>query len=169
MKRYIILIISLLFGFSAYSQKYKDVYESLKTMSDNEAYQTLQEFSRSKKNAHAASLYKMAQIIEKRLDTYDPFLQERAINQNVYNAELYISLAKLNFDEKVAKQDGRFFDDVTPANPKKGPTFEEINQSIANHIEKIKNFKTIFNENRTNLYNAATKYTLCNIPHCCLP
>ena len=41
MKRYIILIISLLFGVSAFSQKYKDVYESLKTMSDNEAYQIL--------------------------------------------------------------------------------------------------------------------------------
>lgn len=161
MKRYITLVISLLFCFSAFPQKYKDVYESLKTMSDNEAYQVLQEFSRSKKNAHAASLYKMAQIIEKRLETYDPFLQERAINQNVYNAELYFSLAKLNFDEKIARQDGRFFDDVVPANPKKGPTFEEINDSIAKHIEKIKNFKAIFNENRTNLYSAATKYNKC--------
>ena len=161
MKRYIILIISLLFGVSAFSQKYKDVYESLKTMSDNEAYQILQDFSSSHKNAHAASLYKMAQILEKRLDTYDPFLQERAINQNVYNAELYISLAKLNFDEKVARQDGRYFDDVEAANPKKGPSFEEINASIAKHIEKIKNFKAIFNENRTNLYNAATKYNEC--------
>lgn len=161
MKRYIILIISLLFGVSAFSQKYKDIYESLQTMSDNEAYQTLQEFSRSKKNAHAASLYKMAQIIEKRLDTYDPFLQERAINQNLYNAELYISLAKLNFDEKIAKQDGRYFDDVKVANPKKGPTYEEINEAIVSHIEKIKDYKAVFTENRTNLYNAATKYNEC--------
>ena len=42
MKRYIVLIISLLFGFSAFSQKYKDIYENLQTMSDNEAYQILQ-------------------------------------------------------------------------------------------------------------------------------
>ena len=161
MKRDITLIISLLIGYTSFSQKYKDVYESLTTMSDNEAYQTLQEFSQSKKNAHSASLYKMALIIEKRLDTYDPFLQEKAINQNVYNAELYISLAKLHLDEKVARQDGRYFDDVVPANPKKGPTLEEITESINNHIVKIKNFKEVFTENRTNLYNAATKYNEC--------
>lgn len=161
MKHYIILIISLLISLSGFSQKYKDVYESLNSMSDNEAYETLQEFSRSKKNAHSASLYKMAQIIEKRLDTYDPFLQERSINQNVYNAELYISMAKLYFDEKVARQDGRYFDDVVAANPKKGPSFEEINDAINNHIIKIKEFKAVFTENRTNLYNAATKYNEC--------
>ena len=161
MKRYIILVVSLLISSATFSQKYKDVYESLKTMSDNEAFQTLQEFSQSKKNAHAASLYKMALIIEKRLDTYDPFLQEKAINQNVYNAELYISLAKLHLDEKVARQDGHYFDDVVAANPKKGPTLEEITESINNHINKIKDFKEVFTENRTNLYNAATKYNEC--------
>ena len=161
MKRYIILVFCLLTGIVASAQRYKDVYEELKNMSDNEAYQMLQEFSRTKKNAHSASLYKMAQIIQKRLDTYDRFLQERAINQNIYNAELYISLAKLNFDEKVARQDGRYFDDVTAANPKKGPTFEEINEAISNHIEKIKDYKAVFTENRTNLYNAATKYNEC--------
>ena len=49
MKRYIILVVSLLISSATFSQKYKDVYESLKTMSDNEAFQTLQEFSQSKK------------------------------------------------------------------------------------------------------------------------
>lgn len=161
MKRYITLIVSLLICYASFSQKYKDVYESLSTMSDNEALQALQDFSQTKKNAHSASLYKMALIIEKRLDTYDPFLQEKAINQNVYNAELYISLAKLNLDEKVARQDGHYFDDVVAANPKKGPTLEEITESIDNHIKKIKDFKVVFTENRTNLYNAATKYNEC--------
>lgn len=161
MKRYITLVIGLLISISAFSQKYKDVYEAIIKMSDNEAYQELQEFSKQRNNSHSASLYKMAQIIERRLNTYDPFLQERALNQNIYNAELYLGLAKLNLTEKVARQDARFFDDVVAANPKKDPSFLEIADSIDHHLKKVAAFKKVFTENRNNLYNAATKYNEC--------
>ena len=161
MKQYIILIISLLISFPAFSQKYKEVYDNIKKLSDNEAYQELQEYSRQMNNSHSASLYKMALIIERRIEMYDPFLQDRAVNQNLYNAELYFSLAKLHLNEKVARQDSRFFDDVVAANPKKDPNFLEINDAIDNHIRKIKSYKNLFTENRNNLYSAATKYNEC--------
>jgi len=161
MKQYIVLIFSLLVGFQTSAQKYKDVYESIKNLSDDDAYQQLREYSTIKNNSHSASLYKMALILERRIEKYDPFLQERPVNQNIYNAELYLSLAKLNFDEKVARQDGRYFDDVVPANPKKDPNYQEINDAIDGHIKKIKAFKNVFVENRNNLYSAATKYNEC--------
>ncbi len=161
MKQYIALIISLLIGIQASAQKYKDVYENIKKLTDNEAYQQLYDFSQQHNNSHSASLYKMALILERRMEMYDPFLQERAVNQNVYNAELYLMLAKQHFDEKVARQDGRFFDDVVPANPKKDPNFQEISDAIDGHLKKVKTFKSMFTENRNNLYSAATKYNEC--------
>ena len=161
MKQYIALIISLLIGIQASAQKYKDVYENIKKLSDNEAYQELYDFSQQHNNAHSASLYKMALILERRIEMYDPFLQERVVSQNLYNAELYFSLAKMNLNEKVARQDSRFFDDVVAANPKKDPNFSEISDAVDGHIKKIKAFKAIFNDNRNNLYSAATKYNEC--------
>lgn len=161
MKRHIILIISLLLSISTFAQKYKEVYESIKNLSDNEAYQVLQEYSRQKNNAHPASLYKMALILERRFDAYDPFLQSELLKQSIYDAELFMQLARLNLNEKNAKQDDRFFDDVKSANPKKDPTFQEIADAIDAHQKKIKEFKAIFLENRDNLYNAATKYNEC--------
>ena len=161
MKQYIALIISLLIGIQASAQKYKDVYENIKKLSDNEAFQELYDFSQQHNNAHSASLYKMALILERRIEMYDPFLQERTVSQNLYNAELYFTLAKMNLNEKVARQDSRFFDDVVAANPKKDPNFSEISDAVDGHIKKIKAFKAIFNDNRNNLYSAATKYNEC--------
>lgn len=161
MKRYIILVISLLLSISVYAQKYKDVYESIKNLPENEAYQVLQEYSRQKNNSHPASLYKMALILEHRFDTYDPFLQSDLLRQSIYDAELFMQLARLNLNEKNAKQDDRFFDGVKSANPKKDPTFQEIADAIDAHQKKIKEFKEIFLENHDNLYNAATKYNEC--------
>ena len=158
MKRHITLVIGLLLSISAFSQRYKEVYENVKALSDNEAYQVLHEFSRQKNNAHSASLYKMAQILERRMEAYDPFLQSNLMKQSIYDAELYLQLAQLNLNEKVARQDGRYFDDVKSANPKKDPTFQEITDAIEEHQKKINDFKEIFLENRDNLYNAATKY-----------
>ncbi len=161
MKRYIILVIGLLLSISASAQKYKEVYESIKNLSDNEAYQVLQEYSRQRNNAHPASLYKMALILERRFDAYDPFLQSELVRQSLYDAELFMQLARLNLNEKNAKQDSRFFDGVKSANPKKDPTFQEIADAIDEHQKKIKAFKELFLENHDNLYNAATKYNEC--------
>ena len=94
MKRYIFLAFGLFFALSALSQgKYKDVYESIRHQSDNEAYQTLQEFSRLKNNSHCASLYKLGIILERRVAGYDPFLQESAVERAVYDMELYFGMA----------------------------------------------------------------------------
>ena len=161
MKQYITLIISLLVSISAISQKYQDVYDNSKKLSDNEAYQELKDFSQQKNNSHSASLYKMALILEKRIEMYDPFLQNKAVEKNLYNAELYLRLAKLNLNEKVARQDSRYFDDVVAANPKKDPNFQEISDAIDGHIKKINGIKELFTENRNNLYSAATKYNEC--------
>ena len=107
MKRYIILVIGLLLSISVSAQKYKEVYESIKNLSDNEAYQVLQEYSRQRNNSHPASLYKMALILEHRFDAYDPFLQSDLLRQSIYDAELFMQLARLNLNEKNAKQDGK--------------------------------------------------------------
>ena len=165
MKRYIFLVFSLFFAFSASSQgKYKDVYESIKHQSDNEAYQTLQEFSRLKNNSHSASLYKMGIILERKTGEYDPFLQETAAARAIYDTELYFGLAKFNFNEKVARQDGQFFDDVTRSDKSKAgraPDFYEISEDIDVHLKKATIYKKYFDANRQNLYKAVGKYNEC--------
>lgn len=163
MKRYILLVISFLFVFYANSQtKYKDVFELIKHQSDNEAYQTLQEFSRQRNNSHSASLYKMGIILERRVANYDPFLQATAVERAIYDAELYFGLAKHNFDERIARQDGHFFTDVPKADKSsKAPTYQEISEDINKHLEAATKHKNYFLQNRENLYKAADKYNEC--------
>ncbi|MBO7432822.1 MAG: hypothetical protein J6U13_03610 [Salinivirgaceae bacterium] len=165
MRRYIFLFLSFLVAASASSQsKYKDVYENIKHQSDNEAYQSLQQFSLTKNNSHCASLYKMGIILERRVAGYDPFLQETAAERAVYDMELFFGLAKFNFNEKVARQDGHFFDDVVRApdsKPGKAPTFLEISEDIENHLNKATIYKNYFVANKDNLYKAVGKYNEC--------
>ncbi|MBO4603572.1 MAG: hypothetical protein J5651_10485 [Salinivirgaceae bacterium] len=165
MKRYIFLAFGLFFALSALSQgKYKDVYESIRHQSDNEAYQTLQEFSRLKNNSHCASLYKLGIILERRVAGYDPFLQESAVERAVYDMELYFGMAKFNFNEKVARQDGQFFDDVIHTDKSKEgktPDFLEISEDIDTHLKNATIYKNYFDNNKQNLYKAVGNYNEC--------
>jgi len=162
MKRYITFVFSLLVAFSSYSQsKYKDVYEIIKHQTDNEAYQTLQVFSQQRNNSHSASLYKMGIILERRIREYDPFLQATAVERAVYDAELYFGLARHNFNEKVARQDGSFFDEVQNDKSGKTPTFLEISEDIDNHLKAATKYKKQFLTNREYLYKAAGMYNEC--------
>ncbi|MBO7594203.1 MAG: hypothetical protein J6T12_04485, partial [Salinivirgaceae bacterium] len=165
MKRYIFLAFGLFFALSALSQgKYKDVYESIRHQSDNEAYQTLQEFSRLKNNSHCASLYKLGIILERRVAGYDPFLQESAVERAVYDMELFFGLAKFNFNEKVARQDGQFFDDVIHTDKSKEgktPDFFEISEDIDTHLKNATIYKNYFDNNKQNLYKAVGNYNEC--------
>lgn len=161
MKQYILLVIGLLIVNCGFAQKYKTIYETIKQQDDNEAFMTLEAFSVSKNNSHSASLYKMATIIERRIPTYDPFLQEKAISKNLKDLELYLKLAKYNLNEKVARQDCEYFDSVVASNPKKGPTFEEISNDIDKRLNKAILYKNHIEQNRSNLYNASTKYNKC--------
>lgn len=161
MKQYILLAIALLTANFGFAQKYKTVYESIKYIDENEAFQILENFSYSKNNRHPASLFKMATILEHRVSTYDPFLQDKAIYQNLKNISLYLQLAKFYLDEKVAKQDAIYFDSVVASNPKKGPTFEEISNDIDKRLNKAALYRNHFEQNRSNLYNASSKYNKC--------
>lgn len=161
MRKYILLIISVLIGVACSAQKYKAVYESIKNMDENEAYQTLEAFSKLKNNCHSASLYKMALIIEHQTASFDPFLQEKAITQNIYTQRLYLNLALHNLDEKVARQDGVYFDSIVPANPKKGPSLQEITDDLNNRISRLNLYNQYFEHNRKTLFLIANKYNNC--------
>lgn len=161
MKQHILLAIGLLIVNCAFAQKYKTVYESIKYMNENDAYQTLENFSRAHNNSHPASLYKMYTILEHRISTYDPFLQEKVIYQNIKNMLIYLNLAQINMSEKVARQDGIYFDSIVASDPKKGPTFQEITDDLNNKKEKLQKFNQYFEQNRKTLYIIANKYNKC--------
>jgi len=161
MKKYILLIITALIFTTSFAQRYKVIYENIKSMDENEAYLTLEAFSRSITNSHSASLYKLSTIIEHRISSYDPFLQEMTIYQNLKNLNLYLNLALLNLNEKVARQDGEYFDGIAAENPKKGPTYEEINTALQTKLENLKLYNKYFEQNRNFLLQAATKYNTC--------
>jgi hypothetical protein len=82
--------------------KYKDVYETIKTMKDYEAFQTLfnyQSATTSKDFVNVNGYYQMGLISQKMMRQYDPFLQSQNTAQCIADATTYLSLALHFFDE----------------------------------------------------------------------
>lgn len=161
MKGYFLLLASLCAVMAAPAQKrFKDVYEEAQTMKDYEAYQAYCNFQRNN-NTHAATCYQIGVIAQSWIANYDPFLQSSAVKKNVYDAELFLTLAKRFLDERNARSDARFYKGVQTQKAGKNPTFAEIFTDIDNRLKEVTEYRKTFDENTHSIVNAVSKYNNC--------
>lgn len=120
--------------------RYKDVFSSLKTSKDFESYQLLLAFQRQEPR-HANTYYQLGIINQRWMRQYDPFLQPEAVKENIYKASSYLSLC-LNFlDEKEAKKNGIFYQEVKLPSGKNELELTDITNDIKNRILDVEQFK----------------------------
>jgi hypothetical protein len=139
--------------------KYKDVYESVKTMKDYEAFQTLfhyQSATTSKDFVNVNGYYQMGLIAQKMMRQYDPFLQSQNTAQCIADATTYLSLALHYFDEKEAKKNGVYYQGVSGA-----LTYENIKKDITGRLSDAAEYKKQFEQNLASLTNGIHKYNAC--------
>jgi hypothetical protein len=139
--------------------KYKDVYEAVKTMKDNEAFQTLfnyQAATTSKDFVNVNSYYQMGLIAQKMMRQYDPFLQSQNTAQCTADATTYLSLALHYFDEKEAKKNGAYYQGVSGE-----LTYANIKKDMTNRLADVAEYKKYFEQNLASLTNGIHKYNAC--------
>jgi hypothetical protein len=145
--------------YAAGQPKYKDVYESIKTMKDNEAYQTLFNYqlaTTSKDFVNVNGYYQMGLIAQRMMRQYDPFLQSQNTAQCITDAVTYLSLTLHYFDEKEAKKNGAYYQGVSGA-----LTYENIKKDITDRLADAAEYKKQFEQNLIYLTNSIHKYNAC--------
>jgi hypothetical protein len=139
---------------------YKKVYESIKTMKDYEAFQTLfayQSATTSKDFVNVNGYYQMGLIAQKMMQQYDPFLQPQNMAQCITDAKGYLSLTLHYFNEREAKSNGQYYQ-ATPAGQL---NYTGIKKDIENRIKEVTEYANHFKQNSDYLTKGRLKYNAC--------
>jgi hypothetical protein len=108
----IFILLSLaLTNLSGQSLRYKDVYASLKTSKDFEVYQLLLAFQKQEPQ-HANTYYQLGIINQRWMRQYDPFLKSDLVKSSIDNASLYLPLCLRFLDEKEARKNEDYYQNV---------------------------------------------------------
>ncbi|MDR3246472.1 MAG: hypothetical protein LBT50_08580 [Prevotellaceae bacterium] len=140
-------------------QNYKNIYESIKTMKDYEAFQVLfayQSATTSKDFVNVNGYYQMGLITQKMMRQYDPFLQPQNTEQSISDTKTYLSLALHYFTEKEAKNNGKYYQDSPSPQ-----TYENIKKDMESRISDVKEYEKYFKQNRLYLTESILKYNTC--------
>jgi hypothetical protein len=133
----IIILISLsLTNLSGQGLRYKDVYASLKSSKDFEAYQLLMAFQ-GQDPRHANTYFQLGVINQQWMRKYDPFLKSDLVKTSINNAGLYYSLCLRFLDDKEAKKNGEYYQDVKLPEGKKSIEFADIEKDVLNRIQDV--------------------------------
>ncbi|MDR0728919.1 MAG: hypothetical protein LBF19_02180 [Prevotellaceae bacterium] len=154
-----LLLQPLFIIYAAGQPSYKKVYESIQTMKDYEAFQTLfayQSATTSKDFVNVNGYYQMGLVAKKMMRHYDPFLQSQNTAQCLADAKTYLSLALHYFTPKEARTNGQYYQ-ATPGER----TYENIRQDIQNHLDDVLEYKKYFEQNLQYLTQCTHKYNAC--------
>jgi hypothetical protein len=132
----------------------------MKTSKDFEVYQLFCEYQRQQP-MHANTYYQLGIITQKWMRDYDPFLQSAIVEENMKNAQLFLSLCQKYCDEKEARKNGKLYQGAKLAEVEGDPSFEAIQQDINDRLAEVKNFSKYYSEDLLCLVKCVTKYNLC--------
>lgn len=161
MKKIFLLIFEIMLVLPVFSQnRYGDVYEIAQTLGIYDAYQQFCSFQ-SRNNTHANACYQIGVITQGWITEYDPFLQRSAVDKNVKDAQLFLSLAKHFITESSARSDARYYKQVKPEKEGKNPTFVDIIKDIDSRLNEVNEYKAIFDKNSISFQKSVSKYNKC--------
>jgi hypothetical protein len=155
-----ILICLSLTNLSGQSLRYKDVYASLKTSKDFEVYQLLMTFH-DQEPKHANTYYQLGIINQRWMRQYDPFLKSDLVKSNIQSASLYLSLCLRFLDDKEARRNEVYYQDVKPPEGKKGIELADIVKDIQDRIQDVKQYGNHINKIDSNFIGCVKSYNLC--------
>jgi hypothetical protein len=139
---------------------YKQVYESIKTMKDYEAFQTLfkyQSETTSKDFVNVNGYYQMGMIAQKMIRQYDPFLQSQNAAQCISDAKTYLSLSLHYLTEKEVKANGKYYQGAGGG----VPTYAAVKKDIEARIADVTEYNRYFTQNLEYLTRGIHRYNAC--------
>lgn len=155
-----ILICLSLTNLRGQALRYKDVFASLKTSKDFEVYQLLMAFHEQEPR-HANTYYQLGIINQRWMRQYDPILKSGLVKSNIDNAKLYLSLCLRFLDEKEARKNEEYYQNVKPPEGKKGIELADIVKDILDRIHDVEQFDNHIKNIDYNYIGCVKSYNLC--------
>jgi hypothetical protein len=157
----IFILLSLaLTNLSGQSLRYKDVYASLKTSKDFEVYQLLLAFQKQEPQ-HANTYYQLGIINQRWMRQYDPFLKSDLVKSSIDNASLYLPLCLRFLDEKEARKNEDYYQNVKIPEGKKGIEIGDIIKDIQDRIQDVEQYGIQIKNIDFNFIGCVKSYNLC--------
>jgi hypothetical protein len=155
-----ILICLTLVNLNGQALRYKDIYASLKTSKDFEVYQMLMVFH-DQEPKHANTYYQLGIMNQRWMRQYDPFLKSDLVKSNIKSASLYLSLCLRFLDEKEARKNEGYYQEVKLPEGKKGIELADIVMDIQNRMQDVQQYGNHINEIDSNFIGCVKSYNLC--------
>ena len=144
------------------TKDYKDLYKSLGSMTDFEAFWMLFQYlqaTTSREYANSNAYYHVGLIMQKCMRDSDPFVDTRNVQNYIKQAELYFGLSKRSLEEKDFKRHVDFYPTVKPAGQKLA--MSDVVNDIDERISDVIEFKERFNESLSYLVKSVNSYNYC--------
>jgi hypothetical protein len=156
----LVLICLFLTNLSGQTLRYKDVYASLKTSKDFEVYQLLMAFQKSEPR-YANTYYQLGIINQRWMRQYDPFLKSDLVKSNINNAKLFFSLCLRFLDDKEARRNEDYYQNVKLPEGKKGIELSDIVKDIQDRIQDVEQYGNQIKDIDSNFIGSVKSYNLC--------
>ena len=143
-------------------KNYNDLYKSLASMKDFEAYWTLFQYlqaTTSKDFQNANAYYQVGLLSQKSMKEGDPFLDTKNVQENISQAKLYFSLSKRSLKEADFKRYIDFYPSITPKGQKL--TMQEVLDDTDARIADVDNYNSHFSTSLSYLVKSVNFYNQC--------
>lgn len=155
-----ILICLSLTNLNGQGIRYKDVFASIKTLKDFEAYQLLLAFH-DQEPRHANTYYQLGIINQRWMRQYDPFLKSDLVKSNIDKASLYLSLCLRFLDEKEARKNAVYYQEVKIPTGKTGIEFVDIVKDVQDRIQDVEQYGIQIKNIDSHFIGCVKSYNLC--------
>ena len=146
----------------AQTDNYPELYRSLNSMNNFEAYLALFQYLKnttSKEFVNANAYYQVGLFMQKSMNESDPFLNSRNMQDYIVRANLYFSLAKSSLNERDFRRQTSFYTTVKPSGQKL--TTQDVIRDIDERLVEINAMKENFNESLSYLVKSVNFYNSC--------
>ena len=164
MRKIILFIVALMMAQTSMAQRddYPELYKSLGSMRDFEAYWTLFQYlqrTTSRDFANSNAYYQVGLYMQKFMQNSDPFLDARNLQDFIEQGHTYFSLAKRALDEREVRRQSDFYPAIKPAGQRL--TMEDVVRDIDERLAAVEEFKKRFEESNSFLVKTVNSYNNC--------
>ena len=165
MQRIILFCVALLIAHTSMGQKnvnYNDLYKSLGSMRDFEAYWALFQYlqaTTSKDFANPNAYYHVGRLMQKSMRETDPFLDTKNVQEYISQANLYLSLSKRALKDTEFRKYSDFYPEVKPQGQRL--TMNDVIRDTDARVADVNEFKAHFEEALLYLTKSVNSYNMC--------
>ena len=164
MRKIILFCAALLMAHASMGQQreYNDLYKSLGSMKNPEAYRALFQYlqkTTSKDFANPSAYYQLGLVMQRFIKESDPFLNTKSLQEYLEQANVYFSLSKMALTNNNFRQYTDFFPEITPEGQKL--TIEDVKKDIDKRLADMEEFTVHLNESLSCLVKSVNFYNYC--------